>query len=147
MASKKKLRKRINALLMELDARTAALESRERDLRVVLEGKDTNRILQIRTRTRIMDDMGKWLWYGETKIGKGFMHQIQDQVADVPGEYTEELKDASHDGYSEKFLSEGMVELPPKPYIKYDFSQLNTQTDGLKKEEKKEEVRLPETDK
>jgi hypothetical protein len=184
MASKKKLRKRINALLMELDARTAVLESRERDMRVVLEGKDTNRILQIRTRTRIMDDMGKWLWYGETRIGKGFMHQIKEQVADVPGELKTqkeieddtymnknfwggydpnanktqsdvpgELKEAdpivesNKDAYSKEWLEEGMVELRPRPSIKYDFSQLNKQTDGLKKEEKKEEVRLPETDK
>lgn len=147
MASKKKLRKRIESLKIELNALRASNNSLHQDLRVVLEGK-------------------------ATRIGNGFFHQIQNcseyeemnqahanKVSDFLSDF-KKPEDALHDEkfkyeelekrtcqptqvnpekdtFSEKFISERL------PII--EFSPKN-QTDGLKKEEEKKEGSVPKAD-
>lgn len=173
MASKKKLRKRIESLQIELNALRASNNSLHQDLRVVLEGKDKNRILQIRIRTQIEDDFENAAWNGKaTRIGNGFFHQIQNcseyeemnqahanKVSDFLSDF-KKPEDALHD---EKFKYEELEKRTCQPtqvnpekdtfsekFISerlpiIEFSPKN-QTDGLKKEEEKKEGSVPKVD-
>ena len=117
MASKKKLRKQIRDLEMRLIGSQARVSSLKADIYTLIEGKDIDRIEQIRIRSNIEYEMDQSIWFGSrvttypevsdnlarTYFGNGFFRQIVDSASEY-----EEMNQVDTDrlGFSARELSD-----------------------------------------